>query len=75
MDTDDLSQDAYRAIMIESEIFNHDLTLQFGLLSYNCKNEIEFLKKSGTLIEEIRRLDEYELEDFFFWKSTIKKKI
>ena len=32
MDTGDLSEEAYRAIMIEAEIFNHDLTLQFGLL-------------------------------------------
>ena len=55
--------------------FDHDLTLQFGLLSYNCKNEIEFLKKSGTLIEEIRKLDEYELEDIFFGNPPSRKKL
>lgn len=29
MDTGDLSEETYRAIMIETETFNHDLTLQF----------------------------------------------
>jgi len=28
MDTGDISEEAHRAIMIEAEIFNHDLTLQ-----------------------------------------------
>jgi hypothetical protein len=37
MDTGDLSEETYRAIMIETEVFNHDLTLQFGLLSGYCK--------------------------------------
>lgn len=33
MDTGNLSEDAY-----------HDLTLQFGLLSYECQNETIFLR-------------------------------
>jgi len=35
MDTDDLSDKTYTAIMIEAERFNGDLTLQFGLLSFS----------------------------------------
>ena len=37
IDTDDLSNKTYKAIMLEAENFNHDLTLQFGLLSMNAK--------------------------------------
>ncbi len=44
MDTDDLSEKTYRAIMVEAERFNHDLTLQFGLLLTNI---IE-LQKDGN---------------------------
>jgi len=33
MDTDDLTNKTYNAILGEAEKFHHDLTLQFGLLS------------------------------------------
>ena len=66
MDTDDLSREAYEAIIIEAERFSHDLTLQFGLLSYKCKNENEYLDKSILLINEMKKLDEIGLEDMFF---------
>ena len=29
MDTDDLSREAYKGILIEAEILTHDLTLQY----------------------------------------------
>lgn len=45
MVTGDLSEENHRAIMIEAEMFNHDLTLQFGLLSSDCKNENNFIEK------------------------------
>ncbi len=48
MDTDDLSQEAYKSIMIEAERFNHDLTLRFGVLSRDCNDEEEYLKKIST---------------------------
>jgi hypothetical protein len=66
MDTDDLSQEAYKAIMIEAERFNHDLTLRFGVLSGDCKDEEEYLKKSLLLIEKIKKAKKYQLEDIFF---------
>ncbi len=66
MDTGDLSREAYRGILIEAEKFNHDLTLQFGLLSYECKNEQEYLVKAKLLIEKIRQLEEYYFPRIFF---------
>ena len=66
MDTDDLSKEVYKAIMIESESFNHDLTLQFGLLAEECKDETVFLKSSLKLIQELQKMDEDELTDIFF---------
>ncbi|HYX09949.1 MAG TPA: hypothetical protein VE912_24695 [Bacteroidales bacterium] len=66
MDTDDLSTEVYAAIIAEAEKLSHDLTLQFGVLSYDCENEGEFLKKSRQLAKEIKGCDEYELEDLLF---------
>ena len=66
MDTGDLSEETYRAIMIEAERFNHDLTLQFGLLSGECKDEEDFIVKSIQLIEEMKNYDEINLDDMFF---------
>lgn len=66
MDTDDLSNEAYKAVIIEAEKFNHDLTLYFGALASHCKNETEYLKKSKELIEEIKDADESYLDDMFF---------
>ena len=66
MDTGDLSEETYRAIMIEAEMFNHDLTLQFGLLSGECENEKVFIEKYLELIEEMKKYDEIDLDDMFF---------
>jgi len=66
MDTGDLSEETYEAIMIEAEQFNHDLTLQFGLLSYDCANEEEFIEKTIQLINKMRCYDEVDLDDMFF---------
>lgn len=66
MDTDDLSRETYSAILIEAEKFNHDLTLQFGLLSYECKEEKDFIEKSIQLIKKIKIADFGYLENIFF---------
>ena len=66
MDTDDLSEETYQAIILEAEMFNHDLTLQFGLLSYKCQDEKEYLEKSIIMIGKMKKLDEIDLEDMFF---------
>lgn len=66
MDTGDLSEETYEAIMIEAERFNHDLTLQFGLLSGECKDEESFIEKSIQLIDEMKIYDEIDLDYMFF---------
>ncbi len=66
MDTDDLTHETYNAIMLEAERFNHDLTLQFGLLSYECENEDDFIVKSKWLINEMLEYEEDDLDDIFF---------
>ena len=66
MDTDDLSKEAYEAILVEAEKFSHDLTLHFGVLSSKCQDELEYIEKSKKLTEEILQLENYEIEDLFF---------
>lgn len=66
MDTGDLSEEAYRSIMIEAESFHPDLTLQFGLLSSHCKDENDFIEKSIQLISEMKKYDHADLDDMFF---------
>ncbi len=73
MDTDDLSEKTYSAILTEAEKFNHDLTLQYGLLSYDCKNEEEYIRKALLLTEAIRRSNEFEFESIFFGNPPPKK--
>lgn len=66
MDTDDLSREADKAVIIEAEKFDHDLTLRFGVLASKCDNEDKYLQECLKLIEEIRTLDPADLEDVFF---------
>lgn len=68
MDTDDLSRETYSAVLITAEKFHHDLTLQFGLLSYDCDNDNEFLNESEALINNwLEQSDlKYVVEDIFF---------
>lgn len=73
MDTDDLSSEAYSAIIIEAEKFNHDLTLQFGLIASSCKNEKEYLLKAKKIVKEIKELDKSDLSDMFFGSPPNKK--
>jgi len=73
MDTDDLSNETYKAVILEAEKFNHDLTLHFGVLASSCINEEEYLKNAKKLIIEIREFDDYDLEDLFF--GTLPNKL
>ena len=66
MDTDDLSNEAYEGIIIEAEKFNHDLTLQFGVLGQDCENEEDYFDQAVELINVLRALDTEELTDVFF---------
>lgn len=66
MDTDQLSNEAYQAIIVTAEKFHHDLTLQFGLLSYNCKDENEYLQNSKKLIKAWNKKIRNAIRDIFF---------
>ncbi|CAN5906824.1 hypothetical protein BH11BAC7_BH11BAC7_22290 [soil metagenome] len=59
--------------MIEAERFDHNLTLQFGLLSYQCKDEKDFIKKPGKLIQELLKCPDREIDDVFFGEPPSKK--
>ena len=47
--------------------------MQFGLLSYQCNSEEEYLKGALELIEEIRNYSRDELEEIFFGEPFDKK--
>ncbi len=65
MDTDNLSNETYEAILTEAENFDSDLTLQFGVLSNSCKDEYEYIEKATKLINKIKKLGEEGLSDIF----------
>ena len=75
MDTDNLSNETYTGVIIEAEKLTHDLTLRFGVLSYGCRNESEFLEKSSKLAQEIMRYDDFELEDLLFGNVPEKQQL
>ena len=66
MDTDELTDKTYNAILGEAEKFHHDLMLQFGLLSYGCNDEAAFIKKSEALIGAIKKYNKADISDMFF---------
>jgi len=72
IDTDDLANKTYQAIMVEAELFNHNLTLQFGLLSYQCDDEKEFIKKSKQLIKQMLKYNMADINDIFFGEPPQK---
>ena len=75
MDTDDLSKEAYRGIIIEAEKLTHDLTLHYGLLSYDVKNETEYIDKAEKLSKELLSLDKIDLDDMFWGEPPDRKKL
>jgi hypothetical protein len=75
MDTDDLSNQTYAAIIVTAEKFHPDLTLQFGLLADGCNTDNEFLDVLESLIRTW--LTDWDLEeairDIFFEDPPDKK--
>ena len=68
MDTDNLSTETYKGIIRTAEQFNHDLSLQFGILAMDCINDNEFLDACKDLIEDWLNNREMEdvLDDIFY---------
>jgi hypothetical protein len=75
MDTDDLSKEAYEGILIEAEKLSHDLTLHYGLLSYDCNDESEYLDKAEKLTKKFLKVDAGRLEDLFWGNALPKDKL
>jgi hypothetical protein len=73
IDSDDLSREACNGIIVEAEKLTHDLTLHYGLLSYDSKDEAEYIEKAEKLTLGIMKLDDFELQDFFGIIHRIKK--
>ena len=73
MDTDDLSNEAYKAVLITAEKFNHDLTVEFGSLAYFCKTEDEFLGKCEKLIHNWQSDLELALTEIFVDDIPVEK--
>lgn len=75
MDTDDFSIPTYNGIIIEAEKFNHDLTLQFGLLASDCKDDDDYLNKAEKIIENWIKVDDFEeiIDDVFYGEPVDEK--
>jgi len=72
MDTDNLSIPTYKGIITEAEKFNHDLTLQFGVLATSCKDDDDYLNQAEALIRDWLRVDDFEdiIDDIFFGQKV-----
>ncbi len=85
MDTDDLSKPTYNGIILECEKYNHDLTLQFGILASACKDDDDYLNHAESLIKKWLSNKYFDVlaEDIFFgkmvdldsFKATLRKLI
>ena len=75
MDTDDLSNETYAAVLLTAESFNHDLALHLCCLAAKCMNEKEYLLKVEQLLNEWLNDEdiEYLMEDIFFGNPLNKK--
>lgn len=74
MDTDDLSEEAYEAVIKKAERFHHDLSLQFGVLASNCKDESEYLKQFLLLIKKCESDIEEAIDEIFYDNIPEKSK-
>ena len=72
MDTDDLSIPTYKGIISEAEKFNHDLTLQFGVLASSCKDDDDYLNQAEALIKDWLQMNDFEdiIDGIFFGKKV-----
>jgi len=72
MDTDDLSIPTYNGILTEAEKFNRNLTLQFGVLASQCKDDDDYLDKAGILIKEWLNEEDFDdiIDNVFYGESV-----
>jgi uncharacterized protein YyaL (SSP411 family) len=65
MDTDDLSVEAYTGILDEAEKLSSGLTLHYGLLSYECSTEVEYIEKAENLTRRFLKSTASDLYGIF----------
>jgi hypothetical protein len=75
MDTDDLSRETYEGILLEAEKLTHDLTLHYGVLSGDCKNESEYINEAEKLTRKITQAEDWEIDDLFWGNPPGKEKL
>jgi hypothetical protein len=75
MDTDDLSKPTYNGVIIEAEKFNHDLTLQFGVMASDCIDDDDYLNQAEEMIKNWHGREEmsYLLENIFYGEPVDDK--
>ena len=66
MDTDDLSNETYEAIIIEAERFHHNLSLHFGALADDCDSEDEYLAAAEKLVKKLQKAKPNFIQEFLF---------
>ena len=66
MDTDELSNEAYTAVLVEAERFHHNLTIHFGVLADDCDNEVEYLAAAEKMVKNLKKTTPDHLDYFLF---------
>jgi len=73
VDTDDLSRDAYDAVILTAEKFHPDLTLQFGLMADDYSSEDDYLKEIKNLVSDLQKHLQSGIDEIFFDNPPQKK--
>jgi len=66
MDTDELSNKAYTAVLVEAERFHHNLTIHFGVLAGQCNTEEEYLAAAEKMVNNLKKASPDSQDDFLF---------
>jgi hypothetical protein len=76
MDTDYLSIPTYDGVLMEAEKFSHDLTIEFGVLASDCKDDDDYLNQAEELVREWLSCDDFSLvvEEVFGFDHIDEKK-
>lgn len=51
--------------MLQAELFSHDLTIRFGVLASECRDEEEYIVKAENSVAEIQKPYAEDLIDLF----------
>jgi hypothetical protein len=65
MDTRDISEPTYNAILEEAEQAHHDLALQFGLLAKICSDEEDYIFKADQLVKLMLTYPDADIDAIF----------